>query len=401
MTADLSREALTPQALKILAEKLGQSPPTTTAQAALLYQKAGLPDAAEAIQKAHPRPVCVHPSPQRFGDQALYCASCGTLLNLHTLQTRQLNGDLLLLHHLQNTTKPKKDKIAPLFASDPLPPEPPNLPGEGPPLAADPLAPVIFHGPTGTGKTSYLAKALSARPNLHALYLAGEGLQWIHGRLQAWHPNPENVLILPPPYPHQTDTYQTITRQHPPDILVLDPYAALTSNYQLPENDAQTPLQIRDLLHEITNRELPILIAHAERKPSETAVGIHRIRGSSALPALASITHRVTTDHRGLSYAKNTKNRASPLDPTRWQLNLQTGQLQHTQKSDTPATDKALQALRNLPQPATKAEWQKALPDTPLTPLLIQTLRDNQQIKEIPNHRGRHPGYKPAPQAPW
>ncbi|MDE0685232.1 MAG: hypothetical protein OXI63_20080, partial [Candidatus Poribacteria bacterium] len=162
----------------------------------------------------------------------------------------------------------------------------------------------------------------------------------------------------------------------------------------------QTPLQIRDLLHEITDRELPILIAHAERKPSETVTWIHRIRGSSALPALASITHRVTTDHRGLSYAKNTKNRASPLDPTRWQLNLQTGHLQHTQKSDTPATDKALQALRNLPHPATTAEGQNARPDTPPTPLLIQTLRDNQQIEEIPNHRGRHPGYKPAPRRP-
>ena len=343
---------------------------------------------------------CAHHNRRQYGDRAVECSDCGLLVDLRTWQSRDLNGTgPLVLDYLRDrypeVTPPPIDTR---LASDPLPDSPSMLGSYGPDVAADPLAPTVLHGPTGVGKTSFLA-AICATLDLRVVWYAGEGIDWAHQRLAAWHPQPERILVVRQPYPSQTDQYRTHVRAHAPDLAVVDPYVAWVTAFGWAENDAPTATLLRDLVHDLTG-PVPILIAAAERKPVEGLTAIDRIRGSSGLAALAAISWRITTNHQSESYAAETKRRIGARSDISWALDLDTGLLTERtglDHQDAEHLAALVQAVRdNRGQPVSRTRWGKAAG----LPYIHQTVADRMlqagRVQLVDNVYAGQPGYLPA-----
>ena len=346
---------------------------------------------------------CGHRDIRQYGDRAIRCTTCDLLIDLRTWQTRDLNGTGPVILDWLDRRYPQIQlpDIDVRLASDPLPDGDTMLDpdAQGPAIAADPLAPTVLHGPTGVGKTSIMVSMLAHRPTLRAVWCAGEGIDWAHQRLQQWHPQPDNVLVVRQPYPIQEEQYTDLIRSHEPQVVVVDPYAGWVTAWQLAENDAGTPTMLRDIVHRIAG-ELPVLIAAAERKPTEGTRGLDRIRGSSGLSALAALAYRITTSHQGESFAAESKRRTGARSDISWALDLDTGLL--TERTGLDHQDAEMLAALvqavgdNRGQPVSRTRWGKAAGLPYIHQTVADRMLDSGRILLVDGVYGGKPGYLPA-----
>ena len=220
----------------------------------------------------------------------------------------------------------------------------------GPVMATDPLAPTLISGPTKVGKTSAAAAMLAARKDVPAIWLTGEGIHWTHQRLHE--SGAHNVTIAAIPRDRRgTKALGAVVEDLKPEIAVLDPYSIAAVNWGYDTNHDTTAGAVLQRVREITGKIPTIIVAHDRKSSEHDRAGalVDRVRGSGALPGVASVILRVTKIDNVTAQVRTIGFRYGPTPPP-WTLDLATLEWSSASRADVQRS-KILTVLERALEP--------------------------------------------------